>query len=173
MALPILGAFVGSWNGIQFYAKNFTIGGKLYIANEYNGGLVPRGKELVSDAGFVLASGFVVADFALYSISGGTGLGIPTDLATTPNGWAKIADPEGNFYFKKLDGVSNTNDLDGDGINDTTGLEIVQRSASFTTQAMDWIKANPIYTAGILIGLYLLYTSSQGGKKRKKILGLI
>lgn len=169
MATISLGQYLGSWNGLQMYARSFTTGGKLYIANDYNGGYVPRGKEIVSDTGFTLASGLVVADFAAFSTSGGTGVGIPTDLATAPIGWAKKIDSEGNGYFKKS---SDTNeDTNGDGIVDSN--DSPRNSANVFTQAMKWVKANPFLAAGIAIGAYLLFFQPKGRGKKKKLFGLI
>jgi hypothetical protein len=171
MATIALNQYVGSWNGLQMYAKNFTTGGKLYIANEYNGGIVPRGKEIVSDVGFTLASGLVVADFAAFPSSGGTGVGIPTDLATNPIGWAKKIDSEGNGYFKKSEDSTSNEDTNGDGIIDSN--DSPRNSANVLTQAMDWIKANPFLAAGIAIGAYLLFFQPKGRGKKKKLFGLI
>jgi hypothetical protein len=172
MAVPIQDAYVGSWNGIQMYAKAFSPGGKLYIANTTVSSapagstvLVPRGKEIVSDGGWTMASGYVVADFASYSTSGGNGTGIPTDLATTPNGWAKMQDNWGG-YFQKVE--TTTTDTNGDGVIDEKDKA---RSANSFDKAIDWVKANPLLAAGIVLGVYLVFFAKKG--KKKKLFGLL
>lgn len=173
MAAPILGSYLGSWNGVQMYAKQFSPNGKMYIGNSVIGNsketIVPRGKEIVSDTAWIMASGFVVADFAAYSTSGGSGVGIPTDLAVTPLGWARMTDNYGDF-FQKADGGTLGVDTNGDGIADADLSPI--RSANMIDQITDWVKKNPLLTAGIALALY--YVLSQNGKgKKKKFLGIL
>lgn len=73
-----------------------------------------------------------------------------------------------NYYFQASADLAA--DKDGDGLPDST----TARSANVFNQAWDWIKANPMLSAGIALAVFLLWKSSQGkGKKKGFLAGLL
>lgn len=173
-----LGIFTDSeGNTFQTYAVAFGTSPKLYPCTKYKGGWVVRSKNFVLAAAtsFTQASGLVDADMAVLEASavGDAGGYNPPTGFTTPDGYSKLFDTQGNPYYVLNGGVSN--DLNGDGIIDAADTTTAVRSANVFTQVWDWAKANPFLAGAIVLGLVILYQSmTQKGKgRRKKILGLI
>lgn len=173
-----LGIFTDSeGQTFQTYAVAFGTSPKLYPATKYNGGWVVRSRNFVLAAAtmFTQAAGLVDADMAVLeaSAAGDAGGFLPPTGFTTPDGYSKLFDTQGNPYYVLNSAVSS--DTNGDGIVDATDSASTVRSANVFTQVWDWAKANPFLAGAIVLGIVVLYQSmTQKGKgRRKKILGLI
>ena len=173
----ILGAAFPSSVNAPLKAMSFTTGGQLYlvqVANSYPLTIVVRGRQLLNDANVDLGyatrnSNYSEADLAVLAESeDGNGFNTPTSFRT-PTGWIEKFDEQyGNAYYVKSSDVEAqaSGDTDGDGVPDTV------RSANYLDTAVAWVKANPLLTVAIVVGLYLaLKPKSSGRGKGKSFLG--
>jgi hypothetical protein len=172
MALATKGLLVAVINGsLNIFADNFEDGKPLFLVTKTSdGGIAPRGKEIVSGGGAVMQNGFVAADFVDYPASGeATGFTIPAAVtAMKPASWEAKEDADGRTYFKKR--VPTDTDTNGDGVVDTKDT---QRSANFLTTTIDWFGKNPIAIVGGVILLYLLLKPKGKGKSKGLLSGIL
>jgi hypothetical protein len=182
MAAVKAGQVVGNWyaSAIQqsYPVTILEIRGKLVPGTSYKDGYAIRSKNfcLTANTNFTPATGLVDADFSNLeaSASSDTNGNQPPTGFTTPDGWTKLYDLEGNPYYVPTSAKEDTN---GDGIIDEQDLEgdsSKKRSANFLDDPIAWAKANPILAISIVIGLYITYTQlfAKKGKKKKGFLGL-
>jgi hypothetical protein len=164
MSVATKGQIVGVLNSSQtIYAESFEDGKALFLTAKYDGGFVPKGKQLVAGSGFVFQNGFVVADFAAYPASADTdGFEIPATVAAAkPISWEAKEDSNGKTYFKKR--LTTVDDTNGDGVIDSKDTA---RSANFLTPIIDWFGKNPIAIVGGVILLYLALKPKGKGKSK-------
>lgn len=168
---------VGVWSITPqslFVARTFDDGANWYLTQEAPeiepGAFLIRDAKLITETGtgtFTLATGITSEDVALFKSGGATAdqFGVALSQAfQVPAGYVKKVKTDGTIYFVN----TLETDLDGDGIADST------RSANIATQAWEWIKANPLLTAGIIVAAFILYkqVTSTGKKKKAAFLGI-
>lgn len=164
---------IGTWNtvpGSVFQSRTFDNGATFYlvqVVSEFPDAFIVRGRDLTAN-NFTKASGITTEEVDVLADSDPQGLTTPTAF-TTPTGYVKKFTTDGTPYYANSDDL--VGDTNGDGVVDENDQP---RSANLLTQVTDWVKANPILSAAIAVGVYLfILKPMMGGKKKKGLLALL